>query len=188
MTDEDAAHLRLVEAEYFKLQDMIESFDAKALQFKGWSVTVTLAAAATALVTDSLSDRERILVLALAAFGSIAFWLSEAMWKQFQQAFYGRSKQIEKAFREDKLAQLVPLQIGHAWSEAFHRDKFGVFLKAATWPHTFMPHLAVSAFCIGMILWLSAYPLDPAATAPDSRKPAEAGSSRDHITIITPAR
>lgn len=171
---DQGTHLRLIEAEYFKLQDVIESFDAKALQFKGWSVTVTLAAAASALIADKLSDRERMVVLALAAFGSVAFWLSEAMWKQFQQAFYLRAKEIEKAFAEGRESQLKPLQIGTSWSKAFHANKSWVFFRSATWPHTFMPHLAVTAFCLGLIVWLSAQPVKTGAACGDHRGPAVA--------------
>ncbi len=163
-----ARHLELIEAEYFKLQEIVEAFDAKALQFKGWSVTVTLAAAATALVTEKLTNDQRVTVLALAAFGSFAFWLTEAMWKLFQQAFFHRLRNIEAAFANDTVATLKPLQISSEWKKAFAHQKFGNFCKYALKPNTWLPHLAVSAFCLGTALYLAYCPLATPRTPPQT--------------------
>jgi hypothetical protein len=157
---DETVRLELLKAEYIKLQEIVESFDAKALQFKGWSVTVTLAGAVGALVADGISNEQRLLVLLLASFGSLAFWGSEAMWKTFQQAFYTRLRAIEDAMA--KGTQITPFAISTSWHDSFHANKERVFWKTLIWPHTAMPHAAVTVFCLGLAVWLQQNPLSAA--------------------------
>lgn len=174
-----ADQIRLLEAEYFKLQDIIESFDAKALQFKGWSVTVTLAAAATALLSEKIDDDKRMMVLALAAFGSLVFWLTEAMWKLFQQAFFKRLRAIETSFEAAEQDTLRPLQINRTWKESYQSERLANFWKYALKPNTMLPHVAVTAFCVVLIGWLYADDLR-AAHRPLRTQPGMSSASSSH--------
>ena len=52
----------LLEKEYHYLQGVIEKFDDKALQIKGWSVTECLAGAVTATIAKDLGSDLRLVV------------------------------------------------------------------------------------------------------------------------------
>ncbi|HPU16121.1 MAG TPA: hypothetical protein PK808_08545 [Polymorphobacter sp.] len=108
------------------------------------------------------------MVLALAAFGSLAFWLTEAMWKLFQQAFFKRLRDIERAFANNSVASLHVLQISTEWQAEFKHLKLRKFCKYALKPNTWLPHLAVSLFCLVTALYLAFCPLAQSGHPPQA--------------------
>ena len=76
--------VNLLEKEYFHLQTLVESFDAKSLTIKAWSVSLAIA------VLSSGAFSKTINVFLYAAMAALLFWLIEAYWKTFQNANYKR--------------------------------------------------------------------------------------------------
>jgi hypothetical protein len=81
------------------------------------------------------------------------------MWKLFQQAFMVRLRAIEQAFASSTAESLIALQISTAWKDEFKQNKFAKFIKYACKPNTWLPHLAVTAFCIAMMIYLVFNPI-----------------------------
>jgi len=130
--------------EYFHLQTKVESFDAKTLTIKSWSVTLSMAGIGAAFTTKVS------LLLLLSAVASILFWIVEASWKTFQQANYYRIRKIENYMNgnitDDNFK--VP-DITGSWSVGWRRTNI---IQIMQWPHVFLPHLIISLG--GIILWL----------------------------------
>jgi len=78
----------LLKEEYFHLQDTVEDFDQKALTIKAWSVTLSMAGFGVAFTKSAPS------ILLLAALASLLFWVTEALWKSFQRAYYSGSTKL----------------------------------------------------------------------------------------------
>ncbi|WP_380877883.1 hypothetical protein ACFB49_14650 [Sphingomonas sp. DBB INV C78] len=117
---DDPTRLELLQAEYFKLQDHVETFDERALQIKTWSVTVSLAGVVAAYGSDSISLSDRSVILWVAAASAASFWLIEFLWKCFQWSFLPRIEAIETEMRRISPAgTLAPLQIRAYWHGTF---------------------------------------------------------------------
>jgi hypothetical protein len=140
--------LDLLDHEYQKLQDIIEKNDDRALQIKGWSVTVCLAGVIAALTSDKLTEGRRAEALAAAALAAIAFWLIEAYWRTSQRAFFARINAIEDAFRDGTEGTLAPFQIGRSWLDSYHRNPRHVFWHIAGEWRIMLPHLLVAALAL----------------------------------------
>jgi hypothetical protein len=145
-----AIRVDLLREEYFKLQDIVESFDERALQIKGWSVTVSLAGMAAAIVAN-IEPTEKALAFFIAAMGAIAFWWIEFFWKCFQWTFFHRIDAIEAAFAGDRLAEENPLQIRNVFHANFKRDLLPNLPKALK-PSLMFPHLLVATMGLGLSL------------------------------------
>jgi hypothetical protein len=131
--------IALIEKEYFQLQDIIETFDARALEIKKWSVTTITAAIVSAYL------QTQPVVLIIAAISALAFWLVEALWKVNQQAFYARIYEIENAMARRGEVDLAPLQIASAWSRSWHAGlRERKLLRVLRWPHVYLPHVPVA--------------------------------------------
>lgn len=150
---EDKAVFDLLKEEYFHLQSTIEKFDEKSLQIKGWSITVCLAGAIAATVSDELEAPERAVAYWICAAGSAAFWLIDAAWKDFQRRYFPRVAVIEKAFAQSKADSLAPLQIS---SQNFRRRGLAkaakAYMTALILPHVLLPHVLIAAVCTALAL------------------------------------
>ncbi|HZF96366.1 MAG TPA: hypothetical protein VEZ20_16005 [Allosphingosinicella sp.] len=133
----------LLRAEYFKLQDIIEAFDQRALQIKGWSVTVSLAGMATAVVAD-IPAQDKALAFFIAACASSAFWMIEFFWKCFQWTFFHRIDAIEAAFAGPNPAAERPLQIRKVFHARFKKELLTNAPKAFK-PSLMFPHVLIAA-------------------------------------------
>lgn len=80
--------------EYNLIYGIYEGYGGQLIELKGWSVTVGLAALLAAY-SKPVSKNGRIAVL-IAALSANPFWLTETLWKQFQNANLSRLKEIEK--------------------------------------------------------------------------------------------
>lgn len=144
-----AGDREILESEYFHVQNVIESFDNKALIIKAWSVTFSLTAVGTAHTAQSWQ------LLGLAALASISFWFLEGTWKTFQYAYYRRSRQLERYFA-GKGSDVVPLQISGTWYQAWNQGGVKRLWRILRWSHVANPHLFVVALAVFLLVlhWL----------------------------------
>lgn len=133
----------LILAEYTKLQDIVEEFDARALTIKAWSVSLSAAGIVTSYIEAST------IILFVASASALAFWLVEGLWKVNQQCFYPRIRAIETALEQG--SSIPALQIAGSWSKAWReRRNAGFLVKVLCWPHVALPHVIVAV--LGMVL------------------------------------
>lgn len=132
-----AADEEILRQEYFQLQTTIESFDAKTLTIKAWSVTLSMAGIGAAYF------QAKPVVLLLAAFSAFLFWIIEALWKTFQYAFYQRVYTIERYFSGETDTITAP-RIAHAWSQSWHAGGTRRLMTVMMWPHVLLPHAVVA--------------------------------------------
>ena len=140
----------LLEKEYHYLQGVIEKFDDKALQIKGWSVTACLAGAVTATIAKDLGSDLRLVVYVLCCVGAASFWFIDASWKHFQKSYYPRIMAIEEAMLSDD-DKIAPLQITSSWPPYNAAAAFKSYCRCIIMPNVFLPHLAIFLAC----LWLA---------------------------------
>jgi hypothetical protein len=134
-----------LQAEYFHLQKTVEEFDSKAITIKAWSVTFGLVA-----IVGAFTSRAS-LVLLIASFASLLFWILETLWKTFQLGYYRRIRAIERFYRSPN-REIPPLQIYADWMREWRRTPWSQVFKMAMWPHVALPHVLVVA--AGTILFV----------------------------------
>src|SRR4051812_37192324 len=78
-----------LQAEYFKLVDIVASFDQRLLTIKGWGVTLSLASLGLGFQQNHYG------LFLVAAVSGLAFWLLEATTKLHQMRYYPRMGDIE---------------------------------------------------------------------------------------------
>ncbi|MCE1247363.1 MAG: hypothetical protein LWY06_12020 [Firmicutes bacterium] len=138
---------KLLESEYLHLQKVIEEFDGRALTIKAWSVSFSLAAITGAFVSKAKP------VFLIASLSSVVFWLIEALWKSFQQAYFLRINEIEKYFENEVLGPPVPFQISKSWKQSWTKDLLQKLIRYMFWLHVCLPHIVI---CIlGIILYFT---------------------------------
>ena len=130
--------------EYLLLQKTVEDFDARALTIKAWSVSFSAAGL-------GLAYQQHVpILLLIAAFSAIVFWIVETVWKVHQRAFFLRIREIEKHFALIGHGGFAPFQILSGWQRSFGgpapvedetslRGKLAVFLFAGV----MLPHIVV---------------------------------------------
>lgn len=134
--------------EYNLIYGIYEGYGGQLIELKGWSVTVGLAALLAAY-SKPVSKNGRIAVL-IAALSAIPFWLTETLWKQFQNANLSRLKEIEKCAKSWDEACSI-LQSISAWDLAYKADKYVGWFKVAFDPHVLLPHAFL--FVLGLVLF-----------------------------------
>jgi hypothetical protein len=83
-----------LQAEYFKLIDIVDSFDQRLLTIKGWGVTLSLASLGFGFQQDHYG------LFLVAAASGLAFWIVEGTTKLQQRRYYPRMGDIEVAAYE----------------------------------------------------------------------------------------
>ena len=146
----------ILKEEYLKLQDVVESFDQRALQIKGWSVTVSLAGMAAALIAKDVTPDLKAIAFAVSALAAIAFWIIEFSWKRFQWSFYPRIREIEAAFASGEA--IAPLQINASFTKAINRITSRDFTRPF-YPFLMFPHAIIAA--VGIFLAVQFWGLQP---------------------------
>lgn len=140
----DADNLLLKE-EYFHLNKVVQDFDQKALTIKAWSVTLSMAGMGAAFT------QKAAILLLLGGFASVLFWITETLWKSFQQAHYTRIREIESCFASGT-SETKPFQIGASWYQAWRQDRWRKLFRISFWPHVCLPHAIVAIS--GPSMWL----------------------------------
>ena len=101
----------LLAQEYFKILDVVSSYDAHLLTIKGWSITVGLA-----LIGYAFQQKNRSILL-LCCVGSICFILIDAKFKQYQTNYYPRMQTIEICINKTN-NECPVLQIDRSWNKS----------------------------------------------------------------------
>lgn len=78
-----------MQADYYKLLELVGAFDQRLLTIKGWGVTVSLASIGLAFQQSHYG------LFLVAAISGVAFWGVEAVTKTHQMRFYPRMRAIE---------------------------------------------------------------------------------------------
>lgn len=131
-----------VTAEYYNLQDKIDSFNEHCLTIKNWSVTVSAVGLGTAYLEAAPA------LLWVAALTALIFWRSETYWRANQWAFIKRIREIEDHLKAAKEGFASPY-ISHAWdthwrTEGGWKGQLRHFTDARTrTPHLWIVGLAV---------------------------------------------
>lgn len=143
-----APDLEFLRQEYFRLQEAVETFDEKALTIKAWSVTLSMAGVGAAFLEHAPT------LLLLSGLASMLFWLTEALWKVFQQAFYPRIHEIEALMAGEPVDHPASPFIAGSWSASWRLGReLGLLRTVLFWPHVFLPHaLVVVAGVVGWIV------------------------------------
>jgi uncharacterized membrane protein len=128
--------------EYFHLQKAVESFDERVLLVKSWSVTASLATFGLAL-----KEKQSGLFL-VASCSALLFWIIEAVWKSFQQAYYPRIRAIEEYMCSGESTELSSPSILRSWASNW---RWHNFIRIMPWGHVCLPHAPI--FIAGFILW-----------------------------------
>jgi hypothetical protein len=142
----------LLKTEYFKLQDFYENFDSKVQTIKGWSATISIAA-----ITFGFSYKNGFIWL-FAALTALVFWIMEAKWKIFQYCYADRIAEIEKAFRNEKIDTIDPLQIYSSWFKAWEKKPkiwTILFMKIVMIPYVYTIIVCIALFCFQYFMLIS---------------------------------
>ena len=139
--------------EYLQLQKTIEDFNQQSLTIKNWSVVFGFASIGVAFT----SHREWVLLVSALSAGT--FWILEAQWKLFQNAYYERVYHIEAFFREDRSSaapfripdSFEPFQIAASWHTSWVSNWPTRFFKILAWPWVFLPHLIVILIALTLL-------------------------------------
>jgi hypothetical protein len=140
--------MEFLRQEYFRIQEAVENFDEKAITIKAWSVTVSMAGIGTAFL------KHAPVLLALSGVASLLFWVIEAWWKAFQQAFYPRMYEIESLMMGLRVDHPTSPFIGGSWLRAWNSARTrGKIREIFWWPHVFLPHALVTL--VGVLGWIA---------------------------------
>jgi len=123
----------LLEKEYFHLQTTTESFDAKSLTIKAWSVSII------GVLASSGAFFGKWQLLLFASIMSFMFWIIDAAWKTFQLAYYQRINEIEEFMRGER-SGIKNLQITRSWLASYRSGGYGRILRIMFWGHILLPH------------------------------------------------
>lgn len=150
--------LAALQAEYFKLQDIIELFDSRALQIKGWSVTLSLAGLVAAFANKDAAEA-RMVVILLAVMSAICFWVIEYIWKCHQWSMLARVDAIEAAMR-DGTDSIVPFQIATTIRTGWRKVMMQRLPMLAA-PTICLPHLLIVVLGLALAGALPPGPMIP---------------------------
>lgn len=129
--------LELLEKEYFHLNQVVESFDAKSLTIKAWNVTLAGSLGGAGAFTQQYE------LLLFAAIASLLFWFIDTYWKNFQYANYRRIGQIE-AYLAGETESIDCFQIASTWYASYSTHARRRFYRIMFWPHVVLPHGVMS--------------------------------------------
>ena len=137
-------------AEYIALLNIVEGFNEQSLVIKGWSITIGMAALIAMYSRASSENGSRLGVL-LAAFATVPFYLTDVLWKTFQQPYAERLTAMEEFVRyAPGSAHPGPLQSWSEWGDSYDEDKVMDFLCAMMNLSVLMPHCVI--FAVGLLL------------------------------------
>jgi hypothetical protein len=143
----DPEVLALLKEEYFHLQKTVEDFDQRSLTIKAWSVTTSMVGIAASFLHPDAGA-----LSLLAALASLSFWITEALWKEFQQCYFPRLRTLERAFSTENATE-IPFRINQSWSQTYHSYGLIRYVRILTWPHVMLPHVFI--IICGVLIWVS---------------------------------
>ncbi|MCB2178831.1 hypothetical protein KQH61_05405 [bacterium] len=137
----------LLKDEYIMLQQFYEDIDQKALNIKGWSITVATTSFGAALVYDK---KEAYLISVVAG---VLFWYLESYWRGLSYFFSRRIIEIEAGIREGKWKEMLPLQVYSVWEREYKESGNKTIRYMFKFP-TALPHalIVISALVLYFVL------------------------------------
>ncbi len=133
----------LLAQEYFKIIDIINSYDGYLMSIKGWSITVGLA-----LIGYAFQQKNKSILL-LCCVSSICFVLVDAKFKQYQTSYYPRMKAIE-ACKRGESNSCTALQVDSSWTKSKAENRY---LQQLGKSGVTMPHFIL--FILASLLFLA---------------------------------
>ncbi len=141
---------RLIFDEYYKIVDIIQSYDQHYFKIKAWNVTLS------GLLLSFGISQEKFYVLVAASVLCFSFWITETWYKVIQNGHFLRAKEIENALRHN-------LDISYPRIYGAYIEKFSTNKKTRKWvkmmfyPQVMLPHIfiliLIFAFLIKSILF-----------------------------------
>lgn len=130
---------------YRLLFQTYENFNGQSLIIKGWSVTVGLAAI-LAIYSDRIGKTARPAIW-LAALSTIPFWIMDAYWKSFQNAYLTTLLRYE-THPACQIGEGSDVTFVAQWRVFYHWTDFLTVLHL---PSVALPH----AFVLGLGLYMA---------------------------------
>jgi hypothetical protein len=132
---QDTERRQLLKDEYLHIQKTVVELDGRAITIKAWTVSFSLAA----LIGGFVAHKAAIFLV--SAFSALLFFIIEGFWKHNQQAFYSRSKLIERYFAgQFEHEEFAPFQIDFHWVQFDRSRSLRDYLKSG------LSHLANADF------------------------------------------
>jgi hypothetical protein len=134
-------------AEYYKVTDIVQSYDPYFLSIKTWSATLGAGA-----IGISFTQSSTIPILLTAVLLTLSFWLVEARFKILQLNHLARAGALERYLSSEE-GKPSPL-IFRSFSEAATANaKFKRWRKVLFWPHVALPHFFFIAIASIAAIW-----------------------------------
>jgi len=131
----------LIFTEYYKVVDIIQSYDQHYFKIKAWNVTLS-----GALIIYGVSQGEISVLIAASVF-CLSFWVTEAWYKIIQNGHFKRVKEIEDALQND--TEIIYPRIYGAYIEKFSDNRKGKkWVKMMFYPQVMSPHIFVLALIV----------------------------------------
>jgi hypothetical protein len=133
--------------EYYCVQDIIDRINERCLKVKSWSIT------SCGVAIGFGFEQNSPILFCLAAFGSLAFWYLEGLWKARERVAIERAHALEQM-----LAAKAHSYDGPKIAEIF-RTRLRVlshakpFMEILSYRNVRLPHFFI--FCIGILLFLA---------------------------------
>lgn len=121
--------------EYFKVIDILQSYDHYFLNIKNWGVTAIGIAA-----TVGLANKAPIVFL-LIAFISVGFWLTEVRFKLLQLGHTLRATELERILQEIRPNVSSPRILAAFGEESRRNIQLKRWQSVLFWPQVMFPHV-----------------------------------------------
>jgi hypothetical protein len=141
--------------EYYKVTDIVQSYDPYFLSIKTWSVTLSAAAMGVSFSRASAAP-----ILLVAVLLAVSFWLVESRFKILQLNHIARVMALERYLggNVDKPSPLIFRSFAEA---AAVNAKFSRWRKVMFWPHVAFPHAFFVVIASIAAIWAAAVRLAP---------------------------
>jgi hypothetical protein len=146
----DSTPRRELREEYFKVVDILQSYDPYFLTIKNWGVTVS--GAAIALSVSQKSSSAFLLVCVLA----LGFWTTEVRFKLLQLGHTLRATELERYLSDPDTAASKPQSprvLGAFGEESALNIRHHRWRSVFLWPQVMFPHVFfVAVGILGFLL------------------------------------
>jgi hypothetical protein len=147
----DADQRAQLYAEYFKIAEFVQAYDAQFLSIKAWGVSVSAAAIAVGFSKDVIERGYQIEVFVVAFALAFSFWLTETRFKLLQLGHMYRYNSLEEALQKDTYIRspdiLGGFGVGRRRDDAKRRWR-----SVAFWPHVMFPHVIFAGLSLLLVI------------------------------------
>lgn len=121
--------------EYFKVVDILQSYDKYYLTIKNWGVTAFGVASAV-----GISNKAPAIFL-LVSLISVGFWLTEVRFKLFQLGHTLRASELEQMLRSSSIEASYPRILSAFGEESRKNIQTERWRSVLFWPQVMLPHV-----------------------------------------------